>query len=152
MSAPIVFITGATGFIGAQVAHAALRAGYHVRLSVRRSAQTDGLRQAFHDFADKLEFTVIPDYTVAGAFDSALKDVQHVIHLASPLAKPGEDLLTPAIKGTTSVLESAHRAPSVKTVVITASVASLIPLGKGSDGLVVTGTSCLFSATAEHLY
>ncbi|KAF2010908.1 NAD dependent epimerase/dehydratase family protein [Aaosphaeria arxii CBS 175.79] len=138
MSAPIVFITGSTGFIGAQVTLAALCAGYNVRLSVRRSTQTEGLRQAFHEFDDKLDFVVIPDYTIAGAFDSALKDVHHIIHLASPLPKPGEDLLTPAVKGTTSVLESAHRTPSVKTVVITASVASLIPLGKGADGLVVT--------------
>lgn len=142
MSGPVVFITGSTGFIGAQVTLAALRAGYNVRLSVRRSSQTTALRQAFDEFADKLDFVDVPDYTVAGAFDSALKDVHHVIHLASPLPIPGQDLLTPAVKGTFSVLESAHRTPSVKTVVVTASVASLIPLGKGRDGLVVTGTSC----------
>lgn len=144
MSAPIVLVTGSTGFIGAQVALAALQAGYHVRLSVRRESQIDALRQAFHEFTDTLEFVVVPDYTASGAFDDALKDAQYVIHLASPLAIPGEDLLTPAVKGTTSVLESAHRIASIKKVVITASVASLIPLGKGRDGLVVTGMHIAF--------
>ncbi|KAB2102290.1 hypothetical protein AG0111_0g9444 [Alternaria gaisen] len=121
MSNSTVFIIGSTGFIGAQVTLSALRAGY----------------TAFHEFVDKLDFVVVPDYTTADAFDAALKDVHHVIHVAPPLARPGENLLTPAVKGTVSTLESAHRTPSVKKVVITASVASLIPLGKGGDGLVV---------------
>ena len=62
-----------------------------------------------------------------------------MIHVASPLPKPGEDLLTPAVKGTSSMLQSASRVPSVEKVVITASVASLIPLEKYGIDLVVTG-------------
>ncbi len=149
MSSPLVFVTGATGFIGAQVTAAALRAQYRVRLSVRRESQIDSLKQVFNEHADKLDFVVVPDYTVSGAFDAALKDVEFVIHIASPLAIPGQDLLTPAVKGTTSVLEAASRTPSVKKVVITASVASFIPLGKGRDGLVIKGTkrSTVLSST-----
>ena len=106
---------------------------------MRREAQIDSLRQAFKEFNDRVEFVVIPDITESGAFDKVLQGSEHVIHVASPLAKPGEDLLTPAVKGTTSVLESALKVPSIKKVVITASVASLIPLGKGTDGTVVKG-------------
>lgn len=134
-----VFITGATGFIGAHVALSALKAGYNIKLSVRRAAQIESLRQALDAFAKNVEFVVVPDYTSSNAFDDALKNVDYVIHVASPLAKPNEDLLTPAVKGTTSILESASRTPSVKKVVITASVASLIPLGKGGDGTTVKG-------------
>lgn len=141
MSKPAVFITGATGFIGAQVASSALNAGYRVKLSVRREAQIESLRRALDAPADNLEFVVVPDYTVANAFDAAIKGADYVIHVASPLAKPDEDLLTPAVKGTTSILEAASKTPSVKKVVITASVASLIPLGKGGDGTVVKGKS-----------
>jgi nucleoside-diphosphate-sugar epimerase len=130
MSKSTVFITGATGFIGAQITAFALRAGYNVKLSVRREAQIDSLRRAF---------VVIPDYTKTEAFDTALEGVDHVIHVASPLPKQDEDLLTPAVKGTTSVLEAASRVPSIKKVVITASVASLIPLGKGATNLIVRG-------------
>lgn len=135
-----VFITGASGFIGAHITTFALRAGYNVKLSVRREAQIDPLRRAFSEFADNVDFVVIPDYTKAKAFDTALDGAEYVIHVASPLPKPDEvDLLTPAVKGTTSILESASRVPSIKKVVITASVASLVPLGKGADGTIVKG-------------
>jgi nucleoside-diphosphate-sugar epimerase len=134
-----VFITGATGFIGAQITAFALRAGYNVKLSVRREAQTDSLRRAFCNFSGDLDFVVIPDYTKPEAFDTALQGVDHVIHVASPLPNQDEDLLTPAVKGTTSVLEAASRVPSIKKVVITASVASLVPLGKGATDLIVRG-------------
>jgi hypothetical protein len=134
-----VFITGATGFIGAHVALSALKAGYNVRLSVRREAQIESLRRALGAFANKLDFVVVSDYTKSGAFDTALKDTDYVIHVASPLAKPNEDLLTPAVKGTTSILESASRTPTIKKVVITASVLSFVPLGKGGDSFTVKG-------------
>jgi nucleoside-diphosphate-sugar epimerase len=134
-----VFVTGATGFIGAHIATLALRAGYNVKLSVRREAQIDSLRRVLSDFSDRLDFVVIPDYTKDNALETALHGVRHVIHVASPLPKPGEDLLTPAVKGTTSMLESASRVPSVERVVITASVASLIPLGQYGNDLVVRG-------------
>jgi len=139
MTRSTIFITGATGFIGAHVALSALKAGYNVKLSVRREAQIESLRKALDAFADNLQFVVVPDYTTANAFDDALKGADYVIHVASPLAKPNEDLLTPAVKGTTSILESASKTASIKKVVITASVASLIPLGKGGDGTVVKG-------------
>lgn len=139
MSRTTVFITGATGFIGAHVALEALKAGHNVKLSVRREGQIESLRQALDAFADRLEFVTVPDYTASGVFDEALKGTDYVIHVASPLAKPNEDLLTPAVRGTTSILESASKTPSIKKVVVTASVASLIPLGKGGDGTVVKG-------------
>jgi NADP-dependent 3-hydroxy acid dehydrogenase YdfG len=47
MSKSTIFNTGATGFIGAQITAFALRAGFNVKLSVRREAQIDSLRQAF---------------------------------------------------------------------------------------------------------
>jgi nucleoside-diphosphate-sugar epimerase len=138
-----IFITGATGFIGAHVALSALKAGYNVRLSVRREAQIESLRRAFEAFDKNLDFVVVSDYTSADAFDSALKDIDYVIHVASPLPKPNEDLLTPAVKGTTSILESASRTPTVKKVVITGSVLSFVPLGKGGDGITVKGKTSI---------
>ena len=134
-----VFVTGATGFIGAHVAALALRAGYNVKLSVRREGQIGTLCRGLGDLSGDLDFVVVPDYTKENAFDTALQGVNHVIHLASPLPKPGKDLLTPAVKGTMSILRSATQVPSIKKVVITASVASLIPLGLYGNDIVVTG-------------
>ncbi|KAI9041073.1 putative oxidoreductase [Aspergillus affinis] len=124
----LVLITGATGFIGSQVALQVLNAGYRVRLVVRRPNQADKLRRVLAPH-DQLDFSVVPDITVSGAFDASLQDVKYILHVASPLPGVAADLLTPAVRGTVSILESAVKVPSVKKVVITASVLSLAPLG-----------------------
>jgi hypothetical protein len=147
MSKSTVFITGATGFIGAQVTASALRAGYNVKLSVRREQQIDGLRRAFSSYPSALDFCVVPDYTTPEAFGTALQGVDYVIHVASPLPNGNEDLLTPAVKGTTSILEAALKVKEIKKVVVTASVASLVPLDKYVDGTVVTGKFVLLTYT-----
>jgi nucleoside-diphosphate-sugar epimerase len=139
-----VFITGATGFIGAQVTASALRAGYNVKLSVRRSTQISSLRRAFAEYPESLDFVVVPDYTTPEAFGTALQGVDYVIHVASPLPNGDDELVTPAVKGTVSVLEAALEVAGIRKVVITASVASLVPLDKYVDGFVVRGK---FNAT-----
>jgi nucleoside-diphosphate-sugar epimerase len=139
-----VLITGATGFIGSQVALRTLEAGHTVRFVVRREAQTDKLRALFPTYADKISFVVIPDITVSSSFDAAVQGVEYVIHVASPLSSAGEDLLKPAVQGTVSVLESALKAPSVKRVVVTASVLSLVSLKPIADGSVLRGMYLLY--------
>ncbi|RAQ57863.1 reductase [Aspergillus flavus] len=134
----LTLITGATGFIGSQVALRVLQAGYRARLAIRREEQADKLRRIFADYEKQLEFVVVPDITVSGCFDEALQGVEYVLHLASPLPKPGSgDLVTPARRGTVAILESAAKVPSIKKVVVTGSVLSLVSLGELKDGLVV---------------
>jgi nucleoside-diphosphate-sugar epimerase len=41
-----------------------------------------------------VDFVVVPDITVNGAFDKALKDVAGVLHVASPLPKEVGHLLS----------------------------------------------------------
>ncbi|OGM51356.1 reductase [Aspergillus bombycis] len=131
-------ITGATGFIGSQVALRTLQAGHRVRLTIRREEQADKLRRIFAEYEKQLEFVIVPDITVPGCFDEALQGVEYVLHLASPLPNPGsDDLVTPAKRGTMTILESAAKVPSIKKVVVTGSVLSLISLGDLKDGLVV---------------
>jgi nucleoside-diphosphate-sugar epimerase len=147
MSKSTIFITGATGSIGAQVTASALRAGYNVKLSVRREEHINSLRRAFAEYPDNIDFVVVPDYTTAEAFGTALQGVGYVIHVASPLPNGNEELMTPAVKGTVSMLEAALkvvgiRKVGIRKVVITASVASLVPLDKYIDGFVVRGKCC----------
>jgi NAD(P)-dependent dehydrogenase (short-subunit alcohol dehydrogenase family) len=52
----LVLITGATGFIGSQVALRTLEAGFNVRLVVRREDQADKLRRIFEEHQDKITF------------------------------------------------------------------------------------------------
>lgn len=70
-----------------------------------------------------------------------LQGVEYIIHVASPLPGGDQDLMTPAVKGTVEVLESALKVASITKVVITASIASLVPLDSYTDGFVVTGKS-----------
>jgi nucleoside-diphosphate-sugar epimerase len=73
----------------------------------------------------------VPDFLADGAFDEAVRGVDYVLHLASPI--PTSDLaenvkkyiLDPAIKGTVGMLQSAAKSKSVKRVVITSSVVVL---------------------------
>ncbi|PYH47081.1 dihydroflavonal-4-reductase [Aspergillus saccharolyticus JOP 1030-1] len=130
--APLVFITGATGFIGSQVVLSTLRAGYRVRLSIRSDAQETALRARYPDFAHMIETCIIPDITPREAFLPALADVDHIFHLASPMPGRGSDLqadyIDPAVKGTESILYSALSFPQIQKVVIMSSVLALTPL------------------------
>lgn len=131
MSSKLVFITGATGFIGSQVVTSALEAGFDLRLSVRKAEQIETLKQLFPNDVSRLEFVVVPDLAQPGAFDSALDNVETVLHIASPMPGKGVDLhkdyIDPATQGTVSILESANKAPSVKKVVIMSSILAIAP-------------------------
>ncbi|KAF3006018.1 hypothetical protein E8E13_010618 [Curvularia kusanoi] len=149
MSQSLIFITGATGFIGSHVALQALEAGYKLRVSVRKEAQIDTLRSIFSSYADQIDFVVIPDLSKPGAFASALQDVAHVFHVASPMPGKGDDFeqgyLQPAVKGTTTLLDTAQGFSTIKRVVIVSSVLSLMPMGAvGATEPIIAKGKCPF--------
>ncbi|KAM0523001.1 hypothetical protein ACHAPE_001492 [Trichoderma viride] len=128
----LAFVTGATGFIGSQVVASALKDGYNVRVSVRKAEQIDTLKGIFHNDVSRLQFVVVPDISVAGAFDKALDDVKVVFHLASPMPGKGADLqkdyLEPARNGTLSILESAKKVGSIEKVIVMSSILGIGPV------------------------
>lgn len=67
--------------------------------------------------------------------------MDYVLHLASPLANgtDKEAFFPPAVKGTLAVLKEAAKVSSIKKVVVTSSIASLIPLLGLPDGGVIKG-------------
>ncbi|PTB69291.1 NAD(P)-binding protein [Trichoderma citrinoviride] len=132
MSSKLAFITGATGFIGAQVAASALGEGYNLRLSVRRAEQIEKLKDVFRNDADRLQFVVVSDISKPHAFDDALDKVDIILHIASPMPGKGTDLhkdyLDPAVRGTLSILESAQKVSSVTKVVVMSSMLAIGPV------------------------
>lgn len=129
----LVLITGANGHIGFRTVVAALQAGYRVRAAVRSQEKANTVLAAPSikalDSGSKLTFTFVPDLLKPGAYDEAVKDVDYIIHLASPILAgltEEEDfeskLILPAVKGTTNILYSAFREPSIQRVVITSSI------------------------------
>ncbi|KAJ5196913.1 hypothetical protein N7449_007392 [Penicillium cf. viridicatum] len=131
MSAGLVFVTGASGFIGCATALEALKAGYRLRISVRVETQIPRIKSALSSYLGNLEFVVIPDITKPDAFSGHLVGVDYVLHVASPLPKgiSKDDYFPGAINGTTAILSEAAEVASIKRVVITSSIAALIPLG-----------------------
>lgn len=140
MSNELIFITGATGFIGSATAVAALEAGYRLRVCLRKPSEQ--LENLLSEYSDQVEFVIVPDLTDEAAFDDKLNGVDYVLHLASPLPH-GTDKQTyfpPAVKGTTALLKAAAKVPTIKKVVITSSIVALIPLTGIPTGGVVKGT------------
>ncbi|CZT49937.1 related to 3-beta hydroxysteroid dehydrogenase/isomerase [Rhynchosporium secalis] len=128
--AELIFITGATGFIGSLTAQKALEKGYKLRISVRKEEQIEKLRVVLGAPNDKIEFLVVPDITDPQAYVGKLDGVDYVLHLASPLPG-GTDkaaLFGPSVNGTTAILIEAEKVSSIKKVVITSSVAALVPM------------------------
>ncbi|PYI14846.1 NAD(P)-binding protein, partial [Aspergillus violaceofuscus CBS 115571] len=137
MPAPLIFITGATGFIGSATAVHALKSGYRLRIAVRRKSEK--LESLLSEYREQLEFVIVPNLTEEAAFRGKLDGVDYVLHLASPLANgtDKEAFFPPAVKGTLAVLKEAAKVPGIKKVVVTSSIASLIPLTGLPDGGVI---------------
>lgn len=131
-----VLITGATSFVATPVIKLFLQNGYHVRGQVRNEKSAQKVRKVFPDAGDALTTVDVPDITVPGAFDEAVRGVVGVVHAASPFVMQVEnnerDLLDPAVKGTNRILEAvAAHAPQVRRVVITSSFAALMDPSQG---------------------
>ncbi|KAK9249216.1 hypothetical protein V1506DRAFT_527370 [Lipomyces tetrasporus] len=131
----IALLTGASGFIAGHVLKILLEKGYTVKATVRSQSKADYLKGLYPADA-KLSFAIVEDIAAPNAFDEAVKGVDVVVHTASPfhfkVTDPVNDLLDPAIKGTTSILHATKNfAPQVKRVIITSSFAAIINGAKG---------------------
>jgi nucleoside-diphosphate-sugar epimerase len=136
-----ILVTGANSFIGNWIVKYLVEKGYNVRGTVRskdkESQVLEGIEKENHY---QISFVYINDITI-DSFDEAVQDVNGIIHVASPfhfnVKDPEKDLLLPAIRGTTGVLQSAHKynqnnENKIKRIIITSSFASIVD---GSLGL-----------------
>ncbi|KAI0391862.1 3-beta hydroxysteroid dehydrogenase/isomerase family protein [Xylariaceae sp. FL0594] len=136
-----VLLTGGSGFIAAHILESLLTHGHSVVTTVRSEQKGKQILDAHPKYGkDKLDFVVVEDIAVPGAFDSAVVSdppFEAVVHCASPYhfnAKTKDEihrLITTAVEGTTGILKAikAH-APGVKRVVLTSSYAAMVDYGK----------------------
>ena len=142
MAGELILVTGATGHLGYRTVVLALEAGYKVRAAVRSQAKAETILTApsIKTLApgSKLDFIIVPDILADGAYNDAVKDVTAILHIASPLSAKTEDyerdIISPAIKGTTNILNAAAKEPSVKRVVITSSIVAVVPWAEAIVG------------------
>jgi len=124
-----VAVTGATGFIASELIHQLLAKGYTVRGTVRNLAD-----KSKYAYLQQMGGKFIPyeaDLLVEGSFDKAFDGCSIVFHTASPfrvkVEDPQRDLIDPALKGTKNVLSSVVRSRTIKSVIVTSSVAAVVP-------------------------
>jgi nucleoside-diphosphate-sugar epimerase len=140
----LVLLTGGTGQIGFTTLLHTLQAGHRVRAAVRSESkaafllsrpQIQGLSLAARS---RLTFTIVPDITAPSAYDSAVRDVTHIIHIASPLvtgdrvppSQHVEYFIKPALRGSLGILESAKKCGTVRRIVMTSSIVALLPVAQ----------------------
>lgn len=81
----LILLTGGSGFVGSSIALEALSRGFSVRLALRKPSQFDDWLKKYPEWKDKLSYIVVEDFGAEGAFDEAVKGVQHVVHTATPV-------------------------------------------------------------------
>ncbi|XP_052171164.1 phenylacetaldehyde reductase-like [Diospyros lotus] len=126
-----VCVTGASGYIASWLVKLLLERGYTVKATARtlkdpkkieHLLSLDGAKERLQLFEANL--------MVEGSFDSVVDGCEGVFHTASPVffltRNLQEELIGPAVKGTLNVLRSCMKVPSIKRVVITSSMASVV--------------------------
>jgi len=76
--APLVLVTGPSGFIGAHIFTQLLKKGYSVRGTVRSQSKADYFTQKFPAAAtsQQISFVIVRDIAQPGAFKDAVKGPQ----------------------------------------------------------------------------
>lgn len=129
-----IFLTGATGFIGAHVLQALLKRGHSVRVSIRAESKASYILENHAEAykQGRLSYVVISDMYNAESFVSALEDMDAIVHVASPFPQYDgrvknveKEIINPAIEMTTAILQAAS-ATLIKRVVVTSSFAAIM--------------------------
>ncbi|KAI3425571.1 Epimerase domain-containing protein [Psidium guajava] len=131
----VVCVTGGAGYIASWLIKLLLQSGYTVKATVRdpnNSRKTQHLL-ALEGAKERLQLFKA-ELLEEGCFDSIIDGCGAVFHTASPVvfsvSDPQAELMDPAVRGTLNVLKSCAKVPSVKRVVVTSSMASVMCNGK----------------------
>ncbi|KAF4437289.1 aldehyde reductase II [Fusarium acutatum] len=119
----LILITGANGYIASVTVQVFLQRGYRVRGTVR-SITANAWMKAF--FGPNFELVEVPDISAPCAFDEALQGVDGVVHTAMnmDMNPKNQEVIEDTVNSNLYLLEAAAKVPSVKSVVITSSLAA----------------------------
>lgn len=125
----LVLVTGATSFVASHIIKEFLERGYRVRATVRQTSNTSWIAdEAFKSYADSSSFELVsvPDLSADHAFDSAVKGVSAIVHVAtdSSFDSNPHKVIPQTVASTTSILHAALQESSVQQFVYTSSCAA----------------------------
>lgn len=98
-----IFMTGATGFLGAHIAREVVRVGHDLRILVRKKSKLDGLSGIKYE-------AIEGDICLRSSVESGIRGVDAVIHAAgnvSPRRRHKDALYRVNVEGTRNVLTAA---------------------------------------------
>ena len=132
---PIALVTGASGYLASHIVKQLLEQGrFRVRGTVR-SLENDKKVKPLRDLVAEPKYPlrlIEADLLKPKSWTEAVRRCSYVFHVASPLAnvkvKKIDDVLKPAVEGTTNVLKACSEAGTVKRVVLTSSIAAVVSL------------------------
>ena len=126
-----VLVTGVAGYIGQHCALELLKKGFNVIGSLRNISKAHEVETAIKqhiEIKDNLEFCQL-DLLIDNGWEEAMNDCDFVLHVASPYVsyqpKDENELIKPAVEGTSRVLKFAKKF-GVKRVVVTSSVVAML--------------------------
>src|SRR5258708_30304857 len=138
----LVLVTGASGFLGSAIAHAARNAGYRVRVLVRPAS----VRTNIHAEDD----IAIGDLRHRESVAAAMRDVRYVIHTAADYrlwAASPDEIVRNNVDSTRIVMEEALNA-HVERIVYTSSVPTIAL----QDGMLADESQPLHESKAIGAY
>ncbi|KAF4333108.1 aldehyde reductase II [Fusarium beomiforme] len=119
----LILITGANGYIASVAIQVFLQRGYRVRGTVR-SINANAWMSTF--FGPNFELVQVSDISVPGAFDEVLQGVDGIVHTAMnmDMNPQNQGVIGDTVNSNLYLLEAAAKVLSVKSVVITSSLAA----------------------------
>lgn len=119
----LILVTGANGYVASVAIQVFLQRGYCVRGTVRSLASNAWMKTYF---GPKFELVEVPDIYAPDAFQRSLKGVDGVAHIAMNMDMNPRNhaIIEQTVQSNLQLLEAAALEPSIKSVVITSSLAA----------------------------
>lgn len=141
-SSTTILVTGASGYIGANIIQEALDLGYSVRGTARSQEKADNTKKVFKTHPN-YSTTIVQGFVSPSAeIDESVKGIDAVILVASDTSfseDPGQ-VIDGVVAGTLNFLRAAAKEPSVKRFVLTSSSAAALTAIPNKEVTVTTDT------------